>query len=216
MSIYLDENDEFIKLFGLTLNSELIEKENLIPLYVYVNKKLKFIKLVKNLHFKIYNIFSQTFSKLTGDTNQYIENWCLKENISYKEYEFLPEKLTNHIKYILQELNNKKNIFFNEITLINLELKIFQNEKLILKFKLDKKEKKKLKFLIQELNNLFQINKKIQKSITLGFLKNDFINDTKNKNHLDNLQKLLPSKLKFSYPQLFQYCNSDKFISIKM
>lgn len=203
MSAFVDEKGNFINFYGTTILSSVQNKSDFIPLFTLLkNKHSDKLKLVNNLHLRIFDIFSQTLATLIGETCPLVEEW-FKENGG----RYYPYRMMDH-SVILPTHYEAKDIIATHIpeTMIvkNEKLEFLQG-KLILKLKFSH-YKNSIKQTVVDCNSLYKLSRKLNKTITLGYLYNshDFeIND--------EISSLIPSIVNLNRPNIYHYTNIDNY-----
>lgn len=205
MSVFINENGNFSALYGTAIVATAVNKEDLVPLMVELSR-YRDVKLVNNINIKIFDIFCQTLAPYTGETCGALENWCKNSGGTYKNNKFLPFDAMLESHYEAKEVLSKH--LPPCLVLRNPILKIYNN-KVVLEFEFDEKVKLSLARSVRDFNKIYGTKKRINRRVVLGYLKNsDFSFSDK---ALKNLQGLVPGKIYFEKPNVYQYSNVDNY-----
>lgn len=212
MSAFVDETGKFAPFYGTCILSE-IKNAGDISVLLHILKREKGLKVVNNLHYKFYDIFSQTLSFITNGSEKcsLVDKYYKENGGSFKKNNFLEFYVLLEQHYISKEILEK---FPQDFKLkLNLRFKIVSN-KLVLKFDISEKHEKILQSITTDLNKNYDINKTFNKHIVLAYLKpttnpNNIFKLTEEKK--EYLKQFLPKKITINHPNIYQYDTLDSF-----
>ncbi|QIH04915.1 hypothetical protein [Dasineura jujubifolia toursvirus 2a] len=206
MSVYIDEFNKFTKIYGTTIMSPIKNIKDFTPLLSVVNT-IPQVKPLTNLNWRIFDVFSQTLAYLIGDTCPVIERW-FKENGGqyYWDHPLRYDTIldTHYVaKQVLAEtLPRDFKIYLEPKVMV-------YNNKLVIKFSLDKEQRKQMKSVIHSLNDVYELKRGINRYIILGYLKSAPSEIPESKIELMN--SLVPKYIYINDPDVYHYSNVDTF-----
>lgn len=206
MSAYINEDGTYVKIYGTTILSTIKNKNDFIPLLRKL-KNFDEIKIVSNLHIRIFDIFSQTLASIFGDSCGKINKWFEENGGSYHPYKYLNYDVILPTHYEAKDILSTD--FPQDFEISKNTRIVVKNSKVILKFDFIKDHKDKLKSLVSDLNKLYEVRRGFTNHIVLGYIKKapfEF-----KENHLKLLNSLIPSKIYVNYPDIYQYKNVDNY-----
>lgn len=207
MSAFINEEGEFTKFYGTVIMSKIINKDDFFPLLTIL-KTFPQIKVVKNINWKIIDVFSQTLSSMIGDNCPVIDEWYQKNGGGYKPYQFLPYDVILQHHYCAKDI--LRELFPVDFTISNNVFLKIKNNKILLTFEFqNEQENKTFKKIISSLNSLYKIRRGITKHIVLGYLKSAPFEFTAKQ--YNELNKLIPRKIYLEKSDVYQYNTVDSF-----
>lgn len=213
MSAFVNDNNEFIKFYGTCILASVKNLSDFVPLMSVLNN-IKYVKIVNNLHLKIYDIFSQTMASFTGVSCKKIEEWFKKKGGTYHPYKELNYDVILSTHYEAKEIINS--LFPQNFVISYKPSIIIYNNKIILKFSFKELEKEIFSELVSSLNELYGNNNTPIRYIVLGYITNAPFKISLEK--LKLLNSLIPKYIYVNSPDVYHYTTVDnyKLYSYKM
>lgn len=207
MSVYLDETKEaFIPFFGSSIISTIKNKDDMLPLMNFLNKETK-VKCVYNLHYKVFDIYSQTLAAFGGDNCAVIEKWAADNKFKINPHQFLDYNACLETHYEAKSLIQQYFPLDFEIS-GNLRVRMM-NDKIVIKFDFVKNHGESVKSLVTDLNKLYGTKRNYTKYITIGYVKDTSLE--LKRNYIEILNSLIPQKIYVNSPNIYHYNNIDNY-----
>lgn len=206
MSAYINDDGTYARIYGTTILSTIKNKNDFIPLLRNL-KNFDDIKILSNLHLRIFDIFSQTLASMCGDSCGKIDRWFEENGGSYHPYKYLNYDVILPTHY---EAKSILSTDFPQDFEISMNTRIVvKYSKVLLKFDFVNDHKVILKRLVSDLNKLYDVRRGVTNHIVLGHIKKAPFSFKENQ--LKLLNSLIPSKIYVNYPDIYQYKNVDNY-----
>lgn len=207
MSVFVDSHGKFNNYYSLCIISPVENYYDLLPLKFYLQRINKPIIFISNPTYKFFEVFSPTLYNINADYCKSIVNNYKKNNLKIFPYKNL--RLETYKKLGVKSLAILDK-FYIEIENTHLEIVNFEIRINII---FSKKTLEKLSYYRKKLIKLWETRRKFRNYIIIGYIyNNDF---TFLDSEIDQINKLIPSKLLFNPVKFGEFWNIENYKDIK-